>query len=108
MVRGWGPPPLRPGALPHHPPAPARLRAPGATVLTGTSFLVTRFGNVPINARIKEWAVTSPPADYVEILQRWDLFNQTRTITALAAFVLLVIAQSGSSPRPALSPTPSS
>ncbi|WP_327279072.1 MULTISPECIES: DUF1772 domain-containing protein [unclassified Streptomyces] len=84
-----------------------RLLAAGATALTGTSFLVTRFGNVPINARIKEWAVTSPPADYAEILHRWDMFNWTRTTTALAAFVLLVIAQSGSSPRPTRSATPS-
>ncbi|MEU1463061.1 DUF1772 domain-containing protein [Streptomyces sp. NPDC005727] len=82
--------------------------AAGATALTATSFLVTRFGNVPINARIKTWAVTSPPADYAEILHRWDLFNRTRTVTALAAFVLLVIAQSGSGPRETPSDSPSS
>ncbi|OIJ94127.1 hypothetical protein BIV24_11255 [Streptomyces colonosanans] len=85
-----------------------RWLAAGATALTATSFLVTRFGNVPINAQIKVWAVTSPPADYAEILHRWDLFNQTRTATALAAFVLLVIAQSGSGPRATRSATPSS
>ena len=85
-----------------------RLLAAGATALTGTSFLVTRFGNVPINAQIKVWAATSPPADYAEILHRWDLFNRTRTVTALAAFVLLVIAQSGSEPRATRSAMPSS
>lgn len=68
-----------------------RLLACGATVLTVASFLITRFGNVPINARIKEWAVTSAPADYAEILHRWDLFNRMRTSTALIAFILLVI-----------------
>ncbi|MGX1881775.1 anthrone oxygenase family protein [Streptomyces sp. NPDC055287] len=68
-----------------------RLLAVGATVLTVGSFLITRFGNVPINARIKEWAVTSAPADHVEILQRWDMFNRMRTSTALIAFILLVI-----------------
>ncbi|MFE5401240.1 anthrone oxygenase family protein [Streptomyces sp. NPDC056580] len=85
-----------------------RLLAAGATALTATSFLVTRFGNVPINARIKTWAVTSAPADHVEILHRWDLFNRTRTATAVAAFVLLVIAQSASGPRVTPSDRPSS
>ncbi|NUR04733.1 MAG: DUF1772 domain-containing protein [Streptomyces sp.] len=85
-----------------------RRLAAATTALTGTSFLVTRFGNVPINAQIKVWADTSPPADYAEILRRWDLFNRTRTVTALAAFVLLVMAQSGSGPRATRSATPSS
>ncbi len=84
-----------------------RRLAVGATALTGVSFLVTRFGNVPINAQIKEWAVTSPPADYIEILHRWDLFNRTRTTTAVVALVLLVIAQIGFSPRPTCASTPS-
>ncbi|MFD9432729.1 anthrone oxygenase family protein [Streptomyces sp. NPDC060002] len=73
-----------------------QLLAAGATLLTGTSFLITRFGNVPINAQIKVWAGTSAPADAVEILHRWDLFNRMRTGTALAAFVLLVITAVGS------------
>ncbi|MFB6519843.1 anthrone oxygenase family protein [Streptomyces sp. NPDC056401] len=68
-----------------------RALAAAATLLVGTSFLVTRFGNVPINAQIKVWATTSAPADYAEILHRWDLFNRTRTSTALIAFILLVI-----------------
>ncbi|OSZ58012.1 hypothetical protein OQI_24025 [Streptomyces pharetrae CZA14] len=72
-----------------------RLLAGGAALLVLTSFLVTRFGNVPINARIKEWAVSSPPADHVEILERWDMFNQLRTLTAVAALVLLVITAVG-------------
>lgn len=68
-----------------------RALAAGATLLVATSFLVTRFGNVPINGQIKVWATTSAPADYAEILHRWDLFNRTRTSTALIAFILLVI-----------------
>ncbi|WP_343240963.1 MULTISPECIES: DUF1772 domain-containing protein [unclassified Streptomyces] len=68
-----------------------RLLSAGATLLAGASFLITRFGNVPINGQIKVWAVTSPPADAVEILHRWDLFNRMRTSTALVAFILLVI-----------------
>jgi uncharacterized membrane protein len=67
-----------------------RLPAAVAGLLVVTSFLVTRFGNVPINGRIKEWAVTTPPADYAEILDRWEAFNLVRTLAGLAAFVLVI------------------
>lgn len=45
------------------------------------------FGNVPINGQIKLW---TPPADYPVILQRWEMFNIARTLTALAAFTLVI------------------
>ncbi|MFI5751128.1 anthrone oxygenase family protein [Streptomyces sp. NPDC051644] len=70
----------------------ARLIAGTAGLLTLASFLITRLGNVPINGRIKEWALTSAaPADHAEILRRWELFNNLRTLTALTAFALLII-----------------
>ncbi|MEL5954341.1 DUF1772 domain-containing protein [Streptomyces sp. CLV115] len=62
-----------------------------AGLLTFASFLITRLGNVPINGRIKEWARTSAPVDHVEILRRWELFNNLRTLTALTAFALLIV-----------------
>ncbi|WP_327228597.1 DUF1772 domain-containing protein [Streptomyces platensis] len=67
-----------------------RLLAGAAGLLALASFLITRFGNVPINGRIKQWALTSAPADHAEILRRWELFNNMRTLTAFAAFVLLI------------------
>ncbi|SEQ08749.1 protein of unknown function [Streptomyces sp. yr375] len=85
-----------------------RWFASGATLLTGASFLITRFGNVPINAQIKVWAATSAPADAVEILHHWDLFNRLRTGTALAAFVLLVVtavAPLDGGPQPVRAPS---
>ncbi|MFE6227162.1 MULTISPECIES: DUF1772 domain-containing protein [unclassified Streptomyces] len=69
----------------------ARLIAGTAGLLTLASFLTTRLGNVPINGRIKEWAVTSAPVDHAEILGRWELFNNLRTLTALTAFALLIV-----------------
>lgn len=66
-----------------------RYLAGAAGTLVVTSFLITRLGNVPINSRIKVWAVTAPPADYATILQRWESYNIARTLTALAAFVLI-------------------
>ncbi|MFE6835367.1 anthrone oxygenase family protein [Streptomyces sp. NPDC057705] len=68
----------------------ARLLAAAAALLALASFLITRLGNVPINGRIKEWALTSAPADHAEVLQRWELFNNLRTLTAVTAFALLI------------------
>lgn len=73
----------------------ARLLSGAAGLLALVSFLITRFGNVPINGRIKQWALTSAPADHAEILRRWELFNNMRTLTALAAFVLLIVLAVG-------------
>lgn len=61
-----------------------------ASALVFTSFLVTRFGNVPINQHIEQWAIATPPADYAEILHRWEMFHLLRTTCALVAFVLAV------------------
>ncbi|WP_375540101.1 anthrone oxygenase family protein [Nocardia sp. BSTN01] len=58
-------------------------------------FLVTRFGNVPINQQIKRWAVGTPPADYADILRRWELFHFTRTGCAVMAFILVIVAVVG-------------
>jgi uncharacterized membrane protein len=67
-----------------------RRLAGAAGALAVASFLITRFGNVPINGRIKVWAVTGPPADYATHLQRWEAFNVVRTLTAFVAFVLVI------------------
>ncbi|WP_227983235.1 anthrone oxygenase family protein [Nocardia spumae] len=67
-----------------------RWVAATAAALLVTSFLVTRFGNVPINQQIKRWAVGTPPADYADILRRWELLHVTRTGCALLAFALVI------------------
>ncbi|WP_354637371.1 DUF1772 domain-containing protein [Kitasatospora camelliae] len=77
-----------------------RVLAAAAGSLTVVSFLVTRFGNVPINGRIKQWAATAPPADHAAVLHRWELFNDARTVTAVLAFALLtLLALRSSAPR---------
>ncbi|WP_330228379.1 DUF1772 domain-containing protein [Nocardia sp. NBC_00508] len=68
-----------------------RLLAAGAAVLAVAAFLITRLGNVPINQDIKVWAVSGPPADYAEILSRWEAFHFTRTACAVVAFLLVVL-----------------
>ncbi|MFD6878358.1 MULTISPECIES: anthrone oxygenase family protein [unclassified Streptomyces] len=85
----------------------ARLAAGAAGLLTVASFLITRLGNVPINGRIKQWALTSAPADHAEALGRWELFNTMRTVTAVMAFGLLILLAVGRPPaagRPARDP----
>uniref|UniRef100_UPI0031E2C572 DUF1772 domain-containing protein n=1 Tax=Saccharothrix mutabilis TaxID=33921 RepID=UPI0031E2C572 len=78
----------------------ARWAAAGAAVLAFSSFLITMFGNVPINGRIKQWAVGTPPADYAAILDRWEAFNIARTLAALTAFVLVIAVTTRPSTRP--------
>ena len=68
-----------------------RLLAAGASTLVVTTFLITRFGNVPINGQIKQWAVTSAPADHASILGRWEAFHVVRTTTAVVAFLLVAL-----------------
>jgi hypothetical protein len=67
-----------------------------ASALAFVSFLVTRFGNVPINQQIKHWALGTPPSDYADILRRWELFHFTRTGCALVAFILVIAVVIGS------------
>ncbi|MBF6176528.1 DUF1772 domain-containing protein [Nocardia blacklockiae] len=68
-----------------------RWIAASASGLVVASFVVTRWGNVPINQQIKSWRVGALPADYTDILHRWELFHFTRTGCALVAFVLVII-----------------
>jgi len=79
-----------------------RLLAATAGALTVTSFLVTRFGNVPINGQIKVWAVTSAPPGYTNLLRQWETFNIIRTGTAVVAFLLLLVIVFQQSRRPAV------
>jgi uncharacterized membrane protein len=77
-----------------------RYLAGAACLLDLASFLVTLFGNIPINAQIKIWAATTPPSDYRQILDRWEMFNVTRTVTAIVAFTLLITLVARSAPAP--------
>ncbi|MEU7631585.1 DUF1772 domain-containing protein [Nocardia sp. NPDC049220] len=66
-----------------------RRLAGGAAALTVASFLITRLGNVPINQQIKVWAISGRPADYAEILGRWEAFHIARALCAVFAFLLV-------------------
>jgi uncharacterized membrane protein len=57
-----------------------------------TALLVSRFGNVPINIEIKQWAITAPPPDWMNTMDRWEMFHYIRAIAALGSFVFSLIA----------------
>lgn len=69
----------------------ARAGAVAATVLTAATFVVTRFGAVPINDEIRAWAAGALAADHEERLRVWGVFNDIRVATAIGAFVLVVL-----------------
>ncbi|WP_245673253.1 DUF1772 domain-containing protein [Nocardia lijiangensis] len=75
-----------------------RWTAGAAAALAFSSFLITRLGNVPINQHIKRWAIEGPPADYAEILGRWEAFHFARTGCALLAFALIVLLTMSNDP----------
>ncbi|GAB2721335.1 hypothetical protein GCM10027089_51570 [Nocardia thraciensis] len=68
-----------------------RALAAAAGLLVVASFVITRFGNVPINRQIRAWITDGTPDDYADILTRWDLFHGLRTGTSLLAFLLVIV-----------------
>lgn len=70
----------------------ARTVSIGAVGFALASFLVTRFGNVPINQEMKVWAAGALAPDYLDRLAVWGTFNDIRVATALATFVLVIAA----------------
>ena len=60
--------------------------------LTISSLLITRILSVPINIVIKTWNPSSPPADWMNIMVTWNVYNTIRTFTAIGSFLLIIIA----------------
>jgi uncharacterized membrane protein len=63
-----------------------------AAVLLIISGLVTRFGNQPINSIVMTWNKTNVPGNWADLRNKWWSFHIVRTITALLAFCLIVVA----------------
>jgi hypothetical protein len=70
----------------------ARACAVAASIMNLTAVLVTRFGNVPINQLVRKWLTEPPPANYLESLHRWTVFNNIRSTAAVFGFLLILIA----------------
>lgn len=48
--------------------------------------------NLPINADQLHWNTASPPADWTDVRDRWQIAHAARTAAAVLAFALLAIA----------------
>ncbi|MFB8007014.1 anthrone oxygenase family protein [Nocardia sp. NPDC056000] len=67
--------------------------------LTALALLLFVFGltlvvNLPINADQLDWTIQSPPDDWSNIRNRWQLAHFARTTAAVLAFGLLSLASS--------------
>ena len=63
-----------------------------ASILAITTYLITHFGNLPINSQLKVWVETTPPKNWIKILKTWDFYHTCRTITAIGSFTMILIA----------------
>jgi uncharacterized membrane protein len=67
--------------------------------------VITLVGNVPINDQISSWSPDNPPAEWQEVRDRWNLFNNLRTMFLVAALGvqlggLLAMISVKASPKP--------
>ncbi len=58
--------------------------------LLGTA-LVTRFGHIPINQRVKEWKPTELPPDAAAVQQRWWRLHIARTALLLIGLIGIIL-----------------
>lgn len=65
----------------------------GAVLYLVGTFLVTAFGNVPLNDRLAAVSATDPEAIAVwrHYLERWTLLNTIRTVAAVAAGLMFTV-----------------
>ena len=61
-----------------------------AAVLLIISGLVTRLGNQPINSIVMTWNKVDVPSNWTELREKWWSLHIIRTLTAVAAFCLIV------------------
>jgi hypothetical protein len=54
--------------------------------------LLSRYFNVPTNARMLDWSLNDIPADYPAIRARWDLVHTLRVTCGAAALVFYLLA----------------
>lgn len=66
------------------------LRCAGLLALVAF-ILVTLFGTVPINAAALYWNPVAPPANWQQLVQRWERLDDVRCAMALLAFALFLI-----------------
>lgn len=66
-----------------------------ALALLISVFVLTLVVNLPINAAQLDWSVQSPPADWADIRDRWQIAHAIRTVAAVLAFASLAAVLPG-------------
>lgn len=66
------------------------LAGAGACLLIGG--LITRFGNIPLLDQIDTWTVSSPPANWLEVANRWYVFHTVRLGIDVVGFILALLS----------------
>jgi uncharacterized membrane protein len=66
-------------------------------VLVAVALLVIVFAttlaiNLPINSDQAAWSVQNPPSDWASVRDRWQIAHTIRTVAAVLAFGLLIVA----------------
>ena len=65
----------------------------GAAVVALLGWLAaTLGGTAPINQAVLRWDAAAPPADWLDVIRRWERLDTGRAAAATAAFALLLIA----------------
>jgi uncharacterized membrane protein len=63
-----------------------------AVLLLVATVVISASISVPINTAQAGWSVSSPPANWSDVRDRWQLAHVVRTSTAALAFALLIAA----------------
>jgi uncharacterized membrane protein len=86
--------------------ARGRWLALTAVLLLLATLVISVSISLPINADQQNWSVLSPPDDWANVRDRWQLAHVVRTATSVLAFVLLIAA--AMSPLTSAAPSASS
>ena len=71
----------------------------GAGVFFLIGALITRFGNIPLLDLMDTWNVASPPADWLDVAQRWYMFHSVRFVVDMIG-LFLAVSSAFIAPRP--------
>jgi hypothetical protein len=64
-----------------------------AGLLALVAFVLFSFlGTVPINIMVNDWTPDAPPADWKDVVRRWQFIDVFRSSAAILAFVAFVVA----------------
>jgi len=61
-------------------------------LLTIAVAVISQFGNVPLNRKVRSWHPEAPPADTGDLLKRWRSLHLLRTFAGVLALVVFAAA----------------